>query len=155
MQDRRVFLKNTLAASAFGVALAAGVLKPVAVQAAWPEAAFAAKSVDGALTAAYGSANTSMNDSIDIRAPEIAENGAVVPVEIKTSIANVERIDILAAQNGTPMVASFTFAKGTVPEVSTRIKLGRTSDVVAVVHANGQMMMNKREVKVTIGGCGG
>lgn len=155
MQDRRVFLKNTLAVSAFGVALAAGVLKPAAVQAAWPEAAFAAKSVDDALKAAYGSASTMMSDKIDIRAPEIAENGAVVPVEVKTSIAGVKRIDILAAKNGTPMIASFEFAQGTVPEVSTRIKLGQTSDVVAVVHADGQMLMNKREVKVTIGGCGG
>ncbi|MDT8387071.1 MAG: thiosulfate oxidation carrier protein SoxY [Thiogranum sp.] len=152
---RRTFLKGTMAAGAVSAAIGAGLLTPRMVLAAWPSAAFNADSVDAVLNELVGSTQTEESDQIDIRAPDIAENGAVVPVTVTTDIANPESINIIARQNATPMVASFVLGSGTEGFVSTRIKLGKTSDVVAVVKANGKLYSTSKEVKVTIGGCGG
>jgi len=92
---------------------------------------------------------------IKIKAPDIAENGAVVPITVSTGMAGVESISVLASGNGTPLVASFTLGSGAEAYASTRIKMAKTSDVVALVKANGKLFSNKKQVKVTIGGCGG
>jgi len=92
---------------------------------------------------------------IKIKAPDIAENGAVVPVTVSTGLENVESISILAAKNGNPLIASFNLGEGAEPFVSTRIKMGATADVIALVKAGGKLYSAKKEVKVTIGGCGG
>jgi len=152
---RRVFLKGSLAAGTVGVAVGAGLLTPQAVIAAWNEAAFQAKSVDDALTAAMGNASNTATDAIKIKAPDIAENGAVVPVSISTDMAGVESIALLAEGNASPLVATFALGAGAVPDVSTRIKMGKTSDVIAVVKAGGKLHSARKSVKVTIGGCGG
>ncbi|WP_078121930.1 thiosulfate oxidation carrier protein SoxY [Thiosocius teredinicola] len=152
---RRVFLKGSLAAGTVGVAVGAGLLTPQAVLAAWPKPAFEAKSVDDALSAAMGSASNSASDSIKIKAPDIAENGAVVPVSVATDMSGVESIALLADGNNTPLVATFNLGAGAVPDVATRIKMGKTGDVIAVVKAGGKLMSARKSVKVTIGGCGG
>lgn len=152
---RRVFLKGSLAAGTVGVAVGAGLLAPQAVIAAWNEPAFKAKSVDEALAAAMGDASNTASESIKIKAPDIAENGAVVPVSISSDIAGVESIALLAEGNNTPLVATFTLGAGAVADVSTRIKMGKTSDVIAVVKAGGKLHSARKSVKVTIGGCGG
>lgn len=152
---RRVFLKGSLAAGTVGVAVGAGLLTPQAVMAAWPQAAFESKSIEDALSAAMGGAQTEASEAINIKAPDIAENGAVVPVSVATNMKGVESIAILAAGNNTPLVATFVMGAGAVPDVSTRIKMGKTSDVVAVVKAGGKLYANRKSVKVTIGGCGG
>ena len=152
---RRVFLKGSLAAGATGVAVGAGLLTPQAVLAAWPEAAFKAKSVDDAINGAMGSAATSASDKIKIKAPDIAENGAVVPVTVVAGIDGAESVAILAEMNGTPMVATFALGAGALADVSTRIKMGKTGDVIAVVKAGGKLHAARKSVKVTIGGCGG
>lgn len=152
---RRVFLKGSLAASTVGVAVGAGLLTPQAVIAAWNESAFQAKSIDDALTAAMGGASNSASDTIKIKAPDIAENGAVVPVSVSAEMAGVESIALLAEGNNTPLLAVFMLGAGAVPDVSTRIKMGKTSDVIAVVKAGGKMLSARKSVKVTIGGCGG
>ncbi len=152
---RRVFLKGSLAAGTVGVAVGAGLLTPQAVIAAWNEAAFQAKSVDDALTAAMGNASNTATDAIKIKAPDIAENGAVVPVSISTDMAGVESIALLAEGNASPLVATFALGAGAIPDVSTRIKMGKTSDVIAVVKAGGKLHSARKSVKVTIGGCGG
>ncbi len=152
---RRTFLKGTMAAGAVSAAIGVGLLTPRMVLAAWPSAAFNAESVDAALNELLGSQQMEESDKIDIRAPDIAENGAVVPVTVTTDIANPESISIIARQNASPMVASFVLGSSTEGFVSTRIKLGKTSDVVAVVKANGKLYSTSKEVKVTIGGCGG
>ncbi|NIA01263.1 MAG: thiosulfate oxidation carrier protein SoxY, partial [Planctomycetia bacterium] len=84
-----------------------------------------------------------------------AENGAVVPVSVTTSIDGVESISILAEKNAAPMTASFVLGAGTEGFVSTRIKMGKTSSIIAVVKAGGKLYSTGKEVKVTIGGCGG
>jgi len=152
---RRVFLKGSLAAGTVGVAVTAGLLTPQAVMAAWPKAAFEAKSIEDALGAAMGGKQTTASDDIKIKAPDIAENGAVVPVTISTGMADVESIALLSAGNDSPMVAQFVLGAGGVPDVSTRIKMAKTGDVVAVVKSGGKLFANRKSVKVTIGGCGG
>lgn len=153
--ERRVFLQGSLAAGTIGVAVAAGLLAPGAVVAAWNEKAFAAKSIDDALSAAMGGASNDASEAIKIKAPDIAENGAVVPISIAADIANVESVALLAESNNTPLVATFTMGDGGVPNVSTRIKMAKTSDVIAVVKADGKLLSARKSVKVTIGGCGG
>lgn len=152
---RRVFLKGTLAGSAVAVAISAGLLSPRQVLAAWPNAAYEAKSVQDALKSLFGNDLTDASNAIEIKAPEIAENGAVVPVTIETSMKGVESISIIAEKNQTPLIASFSFPANTKPMISTRIKMGQTGNVIAVVKANGKLYSARKEVKVTIGGCGG
>ncbi len=152
---RRTFLKGSVAAGAVSAAVGAGLLTPRMVLAAWPTAAFEAKSVDSALDALAGSHALEGSDKISIRAPDIAENGAVVPVSITTSIDGAESISILAEKNAAPMTASFILGAGTEGFVSTRIKMGKTSSIIAVVKAGGKLYSTGKEVKVTIGGCGG
>ena len=151
---RRVFLKRSATAGAVGVAVGAGLLAPQAVLAAWPKAAFESKKVDEAINALMGSPRTEASDTIKIKAPDIAENGAVVPVTVSTDMA-AESIAIIAEQNPSPLAAAFTMGPGAQGYVSTRIKMGKTGDVVAVVKSGGKLYANRKGVKVTIGGCGG
>ncbi len=152
---RRTFLKGSLAAGTVGAAVGAGLLTPRMVFAAWPTGAFQATTVNGVLDGLMGSHQLEGSDKISIRAPDIAENGAVVPVSVTSSIADVESISIIAEKNATPLTASFILGKGTEADVSTRIKMGKTSSIIAVVKAGGKLYSTGKEVKVTIGGCGG
>lgn len=152
---RRTFLKGTLASGGIAVAVGAGLLTPATVMAAWPKAAFEAKGVDDTLTALLGGKDHTASGDIKIKAPDIAENGAVVPVSITADQPGIESITILAAANATPLAASFDLGAGAEGYVSTRIKMGKTSDVIAVVKAGGKVYSASKSVKVTIGGCGG
>jgi sulfur-oxidizing protein SoxY len=153
--NRRVLLKGTFAAGATGIAISAGLLTPKAVLAAWPKAAFESKDAKAALEASLGSSSTTESSDIKLKAPDIAENGAVVPVTVTSSIANTEAISIVVAENATPLTATFNLGANTNGFVSTRIKMGKTSDVTAVVKAGGKLYSTSKNVKVTIGGCGG
>jgi sulfur-oxidizing protein SoxY len=152
---RRILLKGSLAAGAVGVAVGAGLLTPRAVLAAWPESAFAAKSVDDALTELLGTNTHEATESIKIGAPDIAENGAVVPVKVESDAEGISSISIIAAGNQNPLIASFNLGEGALGFVSTRIKMAKTAEVVAEVKAGDKVMSSAKEVKVTIGGCGG
>ncbi len=153
--QRRTFLKGTLAGSAVGVAVGAGLLTPRTVLAAWPKNAFEAKNVGDALSALHGSSNAADSGDIKIKAPDIAENGAVVPITVDTSLGNVESISVIAEKNPVPLVATYEMGPSAEGYVSMRIKMGKTSDVVAVVKSGGELYRAAKEVKVTIGGCGG
>jgi sulfur-oxidizing protein SoxY len=152
---RRVFLKGSVAAGTLGVAVGAGLLTPGAVMAAWPAEAFGAKKVEDALSSLLGTSETTPSEDIKIKAPDIAENGAVVPVTVESGISGIETIALIASANGTPLVASFNLGEGAEGFVSTRIKMGKTGDVIAVCKAGGKMFSARKGVKVTIGGCGG
>ena len=150
---RRVFLKGSVATAA---AVGASLLTPQMVLAKWNEEAFHAKSVaDAAKTLLGLEGDAEASDKINIKAPDIAENGAVVPVTVSVDMEGVETIAILAANNPSPLVATFTMGEGGVPFARANIKMGKTSDDIAMVTAGGKTMMAKKEVKVTIGGCGG
>lgn len=151
---RRTFLKGTVASGMLGVAASAGLLAPRMVMAAWPESAFGAKNIDDGLNALLGSSSLSASDDIKIKAPDIAENGAVVPITVSTGMA-AESISILIAKNPSPLACSYALGAGTIGFVSTRVKMGKTSDLIAVVKSGGKLYSAKKTVKVTIGGCGG
>lgn len=152
--SRRNVLKGAGSAGVVGVAVMAGLLKPGMAMAAWNKAGFEAKDMAGAM-GAVGGASAAASGDISVKAPDIAENGAVVPVEITSSIAGTDGIAIIAEKNGFPLIADFKLMNGAEGYVSTRIKMGATSNVVAVVTAGGKAYKAHKEVKVTIGGCGG
>lgn len=147
---RRTFLQGTIAAGAAGLAVSAGLLTPSRVMAN----AFEAKTLADAL-AGIGASGAADSADVKIKAPEIAENGAVVPVTVTSGVAGTNEISILVQDNPLPLVATFMLGEGAKPEVSTRIKMGKTSNVVAIAKAGGAVHSAKQEVKVTIGGCGG
>lgn len=154
-QLRRTFLKSAGIAGSVAVAIAAGLLKSGEVlAAAWNTSAFGAKKIDEAMSSA-GFAGAIESKDISIKAPEIAENGAVVPVEVTSNIPGTTSLAIFVEKNPTPMVASFDFMSGAEAYISTRIKMGQTSLVRVAVKAGGKTYMASKEVKVTIGGCGG
>ena len=152
---RRVFLKGTMASGMVAVAVGAGILSPRQVLAAWPKAAFEAKNVNDAMNGLFNTDLAPASDAIKLEAPDIAENGAVVPVKVTATMDNVESISIIAENNQTPLIASFNLVANTKGFISTRIKMGKTSNVIAVVKAGGKVYSARKEVKVTIGGCGG
>jgi sulfur-oxidizing protein SoxY len=152
---RRIFLKGSLATGAVGIAVSTGLLTPGVSLAAWSKDAFEATDVNAATAALYGSSSMDASDKIKINAPDIAENGAVVPVTVSTSIDGVSSISIFADKNATPLTAEFLLGPSTEGFVSTRIKMGKTANVVAVVKAGDKLYSTSKEVKVTIGGCGG
>jgi len=152
---RRTFLQGTLASSVIGVAIGAGLLTPRTVLAAWPKSAFDSKNVNDTLNALYNTTSIPKSNDIKIKAPDIAENGAVVPITVSTGIKNVESIAVLVEKNPQPLAANFNLGKGTEAFVSTRVKMGKTSKLTVIVKAGGKLHTASKEVKVTIGGCGG
>ncbi|MEJ2426535.1 MAG: thiosulfate oxidation carrier protein SoxY [Candidatus Thiodiazotropha sp.] len=152
---RRIFLKRSLAAGSVGIAAATGLLAPQQVLAAWNKTAFESKELADGLKALLGSSDMTESGEIKVKAPDIAENGAVVPVTIETDMTGVESIAVIASNNPVPLIANFVLGPGALGFVSTRIKMGKTGDVIGVVKAGGKLYSAKKEVKVTIGGCGG
>ncbi len=149
-QLRRTFLKLL----GVGLAVGAGLLKTgAALAATWNKAGFDSKAVADALKS-LGVSNPAESRDIIITAPEIAENGAVVPVAVTSKIPNTQSISIIAEKNPFPLSSTFDFSNGAEAYVSTRLKMGQTSNVRAVVKADGKFFYAVKEVKVTIGGCG-
>ena len=153
--QRRLMLKSSLATAALGTAVAAGLISPRRLMAANLPNAFAAKSVTAVINDMFAGQTRLTSSQVHIKAPDIAENGAVVPVTISSDLKDIQSISLLVANNSTPLVASYTFEPGTQAFVSTRIKMGKTSEVEAVIKAGGKLYSASKEVKVTIGGCGG
>ncbi len=132
-----------------------GLLKSGLALADWNKPAFSAKTMDDAL-GAMGAATTEITaNMIQLTVPEIAENGAIVPVTVASSIPKTEQISIFVDKNPNVMAANFVFPEGTESTVTTRVKMGKTANVVALVKADGKFYRTEKEVKVTAGGCGG
>ncbi len=145
--NRRYFVQGAAAAAAF-MAIPRTLL-------AWPKNAFAARSRDDVMQALFGTADVSDSSAIMLNAPDIAENGRVVPVSVTSTLDGVESISIIVEENPAPLAASFDLSPNAMADVSTRLKMGKTSNVIAVVKADGKLYSASKEVKVTIGGCGG
>jgi len=151
---RRSFLKSTMVAGA-SIAVGAGVLSPtIALADKHGNDLSKAKSLDEVMKI-IGATGAEASDKIKIKAPEIAENGAVVPVTITSEIEGTTEIISITAANPTPYSAKYTFGEGAIASVKSRFKMGKTTDVVAVVKAGDKYYMAKANVKVTKGGCGG
>ena len=148
MLQRRGLLKGAAAL------VLAGLLKPVAALAAWNKAAFSSKTSADALKS-LGMPSAEASGSIVIEAPQIAENGAVVPIEVTSNIPGTTSLVVLVEKNPFPLVAKFDLMEGALPFVKINAKMGETSDVRVVATAGGKHYQATKEIKVTIGGCGG
>lgn len=140
-------------ASAFGILLAAGVITSEQAMAADVRAGFDAKTLAEALTVLGGTAVDSKE--LTITTPDIAENGAVVPVTVNSSLPNTTEIFIFVEKNPTPLAAVFMIPPDTESVVQTRLKMGQSTNVLVVVKAGGKLFSASKETKVTLGGCGG
>jgi sulfur-oxidizing protein SoxY len=150
---RRKVLKT--GGGVLALAAAAGIIRPrEALAQEWNKAAFETKSVAETVKALGGSGSTA-SSAIEITAPDIAENGAVVPIAVESKLPKTQAIAILIEKNPSTLSAEFEIPAGTDPFVSTRVKMGETSNIYALVIADGKYFHAVKEIKVTIGGCGG
>lgn len=152
---RRKFLRASASGAAITAMMASGLLVPkISLGKSFPNA-FGHRSMDEVLNELFETTSTIPSDAVTVVAPDIAENGTVVPVTVRTKLPNIQSITIIAEKNPYPLAASFEMGNNTAGHIATRIKLGKTQDVWAVVNADGKLFTAKKEVKVTVGGCGG
>jgi sulfur-oxidizing protein SoxY len=149
LAGRRLIIKSGLSL------LALAALPRMLLAGQWPQNAFAAIEANTAMAALFGGATPAPSSQVTLEAPVIAENGAVVPIEVKTTLEGVESISIVVEKNPRPLAALFEIPPGTLPEIASRIKMGQTSKVLAVVKTADGLFSAEKVVKVTIGGCGG
>jgi sulfur-oxidizing protein SoxY len=155
-RQRRVILKTGSGVTLLSLFGGAGLLSPRAAQAqAWNKTAFDTHSLAETMKALGGGEPAPSKDIVFFQTPDIAENGAVVPVGISSNIPKTESIAILIEKNPNMLAAIFDIPAGTDPSISTRVKMGQSSNIVALVKADGKYYVASKEVKVTLGGCGG
>jgi sulfur-oxidizing protein SoxY len=155
-QTRRQVLKSGSGVTLLALLAAAGWLKPGdAAAQAWNKAAFDTKTMDDTMKALGGGAPAQSKDITFFSTPDIAENGAVVPVGVTSAIPKTDSIAILIEKNPNMLAAVFDIPTGTDPSLSTRVKMGQSSNVYALVRADGKYYVASKEIKVTLGGCGG
>jgi len=148
---RRTFLKFTLMTSAL-LALGTSLLKPKPALAAWPEDAFNSNSLESALRG-LNIETLIESDDIKIQAPSTVENGAIVPISVQSNIENVNEIIILVEKNQQPLVGSYQIATNVETYVSTRIKMEKTSNVLALIQADDKTYIAKQNIIVVHSGC--
>jgi sulfur-oxidizing protein SoxY len=153
--NRRNFLKNSLMTAATITTFAGLMIEPKRLYAGWPKASFDITELNDSINSVYGHNNLTESSEVTLKAPDIAENGAIVPLNVKTKLKNVESIMIFVENNPQPLSSGYNLSSKSVPTVGTRIKMGKTSTVMAAVKSNGKIYTASKEVKVTIGGCGG
>ena len=154
--QRRKALRTGGGVTLLTLVAAAGWLRAEDARAAdWNKAAFETNSMDATLKALGGGTPAQSKDIAFFQTPDIAENGAVVPIGITSNIPKTESIAILVEKNPNMLAAVFDVPAGTDPSLSTRIKMGQSSNVYALVKADGKYYVASKEIKVTLGGCGG
>jgi len=148
--------RRILKASGAVLALATGLFHSARIfaQEQWNKAAFETKSFAATLKA-LGAAGSTESVQVQITAPDIAENGAVVPITVESAIPGTRTIAILIEKNPNTLSADFEIPEGTDPFITTRVKMAETSNIYAVVQAGGKTFHAAKEIKVTLGGCGG
>ena len=153
---RRKVVKTGGGATLLTLLAAAGWLKPgEALAADWNKAAFESKTLDDAYKSIAGGTPAPSKEIAFFQTPDIAENGAVVPIGVQSNLPKTESIAILVEKNPNLLAASFDIPQGTEPLVTTRVKMGQSSNVYALVKADGKYHVAFKEIKVTLGGCGG
>lgn len=154
-QTRRTFLKSASFIGVIFAATATGLLRSGEVFAAvWNKVAFTSTNLADAMQNTNYSGGVESGDIL-LNVPDIAENGAVVPVEVTSNIPGTTGIAIFVENNQNPLIADFEFSNDAEPYISTRIKMNKTSQVKVAVRAGDKVFTLSKEVKVTIGGCGG
>ena len=155
-RGRRTALKNGGGVTLLALVAATGWLRPGSARAqTWNKAAFDTHSMAETMQALGGGEPAQSKDIVFFQTPDIAENGAVVPVGITSNIPKTESIAILIEKNPNMLAAMFDLPPGTEPSVTTRVKMGQSSNIFALVRADGKYYVAAKEVKVTLGGCGG
>jgi sulfur-oxidizing protein SoxY len=155
---RRMILKGAVAGGLAGLGLTGGMLTSVYADAdakEWPANAFKEKDEAAVLKDLYGKTAATASDKINLDAPEIAENGAVVPIAVTSALPKVTGIAILVLENPNILAAAYKIPDGTEAAAASRLKMAKTSKVVAIVESDGKIFSATKEVKVTVGGCGG
>jgi sulfur-oxidizing protein SoxY len=153
-RTRRLMLKSALVGLIAAFALQWPKWARAADAALWLKDAFTQKTEADAVKTLYGKEAVA-SDQVKLDAPEIAENGAVVPIAVSSTLPNVTSISILVSENPYPLAASYKLPPGTAAMVANRLKMAKTSKVVALVESDGKIYSATKEVKVTVGGCGG
>jgi len=157
-RQRRTILKTGSGATLLSLLAGAGLLSPGAARAqapTWNKAVFDTHNLAETMKALGGGEPAPSKDIVFFQTPDIAENGAVVPVGISSNIPKTESIAILIEKNPNMVAAIFDIPAGTDASISTRVKMGQSSNIVALVKADGKYYVASKEVKVTLGGCGG
>lgn len=152
---RRLVLKQSAGVTVMVLAASAGLLRPGTANAAWNKAAFDAKGAVNDVVKALGGSAAQESADVVLTGPDIAENGAVVPLGVSSKLPKTEMMALLVEKNPNALAGMFMMTPETEPAVSTRVKMAQTSDVFALVKADGKYYFAKKEVKVTLGGCGG
>ena len=147
---KRTFIK--LLFTTFSTLLAASSSR---IFADWPNQTFEAEDSDQTIKSLTNGETITISENINIKAPDIAENGAVVPITVNTTLPNVKSISIIVDNNPSPLTSSYTINTQIEPFVSTRVKMAKTSNVTAIVSTDSGYYTSSRVIKVTIGGCGG
>ena len=154
-EKRRKLLKQGGGVTLLALVTAAGWAVPGAAAQTWNKDAFDTHSLDETVKALGATAPVPSKDVTFVSTPDIAENGAVVPIGIVSNVPKTEAIAILVEKNPNMLAAVFDIPAGTDPSLSTRIKMGQSSNVLALVRADGKYFVASKEIKVTLGGCGG
>ena len=152
--NRRNFIKNSMLFAGSLVAAPSLIVSKKAY-AAWPEKSFDIKDLTESVSSVYGHSNLEESSKVKLKAPEIAENGAIVPINVSTTLDDVESIMIFVENNPQPLSSGYKLTSLSEPSIGTRLKMGKTSNVMAAVKSGDKVYTSTQEVKVTIGGCGG
>ncbi len=156
---RRVIVHGAIAGGLAGLGLTGTAplnrARAAADASKWPKDAFAQKNEADAIKALYGGKTPEASEKVNLDAPEIAENGAVVPISVTTTLPGVTSIAILVSENPFPLAANYPIPSGTSAMVANRLKMAKTSKVIALVASGDKVFSASKEVKVTVGGCGG
>ena len=151
---RRNFIKNSMLFAGVLTTLPS-VLYTRKSYAAWPKKSFDIKDLTDSVKSVYGHNNLEESSKVKLKAPSIAENGAIVPINVSTSLENVDSIMIFVENNPQPLSSGYQLTQLAEPSIGTRLKMGKTSNVMAAVKSGDKVYTSTQEVKVTIGGCGG
>jgi len=155
-KSRRKFIKSIVSLTAYSLTMASGLLHSSLVHAQWLNESFKATNYEQLLQHLF--VDVEFIDSRKIkfqRLPRVAENGAVVPIKITSSLENVSKISLLVEKNPHPLIAEFYFSAKMEPSVTARFKMAEASAVIVIIEADGKFYRKSKYVKVTVGGCGG
>jgi sulfur-oxidizing protein SoxY len=152
--NRRLFLRTATAVGALCLGAVGGLL-PRAARAAWPQAAFGARDVKELMSALFKDASAAPSKDIRVLTPDIAENGGVVPITIKTTLPKIESVTLIAEGNPRPLAAVFRPGSQAGGDIGIRLKLAKTQTITAVVRSDGKLYKGSKDITVSVGGCGG
>lgn len=150
---RRLFLQISLTGAQIALALGAGLLRPTQALADWPADAFDAERLDEALALLTGGATIDASDAVTIEAEDIAENGATVPLVVRSRLPGTRTLFLFAEKNPTPALSRFELSPRVESAIDTRVKLAKTGPVIAVVYADGGYFSASKQIQVMTGSC--